>query len=341
MNSPKVDIQRLKHFIPFDSLNDSSVNDIVEHITVNTLPKGKILFKRGQHDNICHFLISGSIDLADEHFAITKIEGADEDNYLALDNSAAIHRHTAISTSECIFYAIDRDHLDLVTTWAQLVAEGLNGEDEELEHQDWMDVLFTSNLFTKIPPTNIQKLLARFQTREAKIGEPIIRENDEGLHFYVIKDGRALVTRKDDYGKEETLAALQEGNFFGEDALIGGTTRNANVTMASNGVLMMLGAEDFAELLQKPVVHFVDHNQVEDMMENSDRGTVLLDVRTVEEYRAGHLVHSKNIPLKHLRQKLDDLNPEFQYIVCCDGGRRSDVGSYILTEAGYNSYSLK
>lgn len=339
MSNNSINIERLKFFIPFDSLNESSLNDIIEHVKVVTLGKGKILFKRGQHDKVCHFLISGQVDLADDQFNINKVTGDDEDNYLALDNNSSIHRHTAITTEPCTFYAIDRDYLDLVTTWAQ-IAEGIEKEEQNVEHQDWMDVLFTSNLFTKIPPANIQRLLNRFQTEEVKIGQSIIKENDEGKYFYVLKEGRALVTRKEN-GKEETLAALQEGNFFGEDAVIGEFPRNANVTMASNGIIMTLDAEDFKELLQKPVINFVSQEQMHDMITDGDRGTVVIDVRTAEEYRADHIAHSQNIALKDLRQHISGLNREFQFVVCCDGGRRSDVGAYVLSEAGFQAYALK
>ncbi len=35
------------------------------------------------------------------------------------------------------------------------------------------------------------------------------------------------------------------------------------------------------------------------------------------------------------------LEEDKKYIVCCDTGRRSSAGAYILNERGYNAYVLK
>ncbi len=54
---------------------------------------------------------------------------------------------------------------------------------------------------------------------DVKIGEVIVKEEAQGQEFYVIKNGRAIVTQG--YGhKEKVLAAIQTGHCFGEDALI-------------------------------------------------------------------------------------------------------------------------
>ncbi|MFT6114240.1 MAG: signal-transduction protein with cAMP-binding, CBS, and nucleotidyltransferase domain, partial [Oleispira sp.] len=118
--SSSIDSKQLKGFIPFDYLTTACIEDLTNQFREHALEKGKILFKRGNKDSECHFLISGDIDLADENFNITKINANSEDNYLALDNSSHIHRTSAITTSQCQFYSINRDYLDLVTTWSQL-----------------------------------------------------------------------------------------------------------------------------------------------------------------------------------------------------------------------------
>jgi rhodanese-related sulfurtransferase len=34
------------------------------------------------------------------------------------------------------------------------------------------------------------------------------------------------------------------------------------------------------------------------------------------------------------------MNHDFHYVVCCDGGRRSEVAAYIMTESGFNAVCL-
>jgi signal-transduction protein with cAMP-binding, CBS, and nucleotidyltransferase domain len=156
-----INFKQLQGFIPFDYSTTACIEDLTNQFREHTLEKGKILFKRGSKDSECHFLISGDIDLADKHFNITKISADSEYNYLALDNSSRIHRTSAITTSQCKFYSINRDYLDLVTTWSQ-PSEELEEQDltvEDSDALDWMDALLNSPLFTRIPPTNIKKLL--------------------------------------------------------------------------------------------------------------------------------------------------------------------------------------
>ncbi len=346
--SSNIDSDKLKGFIPFDYLTAACIKDLTNQLRVHTLEKGKILFKRGSKDHECHFLMSGEIDLADENFNVTKVTADSEDNYLALDNSSHIHRSSAITTTTCQFYSIDREYLDLVTTWSQL-SEDLDDDDSNEEHDssddsnvetlDWMDALLTSPLFTRIPPANIQKLLSRFKEREVKIGEIIVQEAAQGDEFYVIKQGRAIVTQGDRH-KEKVLAAIQTGHCFGEDALIAESVRNATVTMASNGSLMVLDKVDFDELLKKPIIKSITMEELKIQMDEGDSGTVLIDVRHPEEFRHNPLKNSENIPLNRIREKLAGMNHDFHYVVYCDGGSRSQAAAYIMTESGFHAVCL-
>jgi CRP-like cAMP-binding protein len=336
-----INSKKLRGFIPFDYLTTACIEDLTPQFREHVLEKGKILFKRGNKDNECHFLISGDVDLADENFNITNISADSEDNYIALDNSSLIHRTTAITTSKCQFYSINRDYLDLVTTWSQL-SENLEEQDTDVEDSDpldWMDALLNSPLFTRIPPANIQKLLTRFEEREVKIGEIIVQEDAQGEEFYVIKNGRAIVTQGDGH-KEKVLAAIQTGDCFGEDALIAESARNATVTMASNGSLMILNKVDFDELLKKPIIKSISMEELHTQMDEGDSGTVLIDVRHPQEFRYDPLKNSENIPLNLIRERLKTMNHDFHYVVYCDGGRRSEVAAYIMTDSGFNAVCL-
>ena len=339
--SGSIDSKQLQGFIPFDYLTSACIEDLSSQFREHTLGKGKILFKRGSEDNECHFLINGDIDLADENFNITKIAASSEDNYLALDNSSHIHRTSAITTSECQFYSINRDYLDLVTTWSQL-SEDLEEQDPDFDDSDgidWMDALLNSPLFTRIPPANIQKLLVRFKERNVAIGEVIVKEEEQGEEFYVIKNGRAIVSQGDGH-KQKTVAAIQTGDCFGEDAIIAESVRNATVTMASNGSLMVLDKVGFDELLKKPIIKSITLEELHIQMDEGDSGTVLIDVRRPQEFRHDRLKNSENVPLNHIREKLKAMNHDFHYVVYCDGGRRSEVAAYIMTESGFNAVCL-
>ena len=60
-----------------------------------------------------------------------------------------------------------------------------------------------------------------------------------------------------------------------------------------------------------------------------------VDVRTPEEYAAGHAVRARNIPLNELPAKLDHLEKNEPVYLICQSGRRSKEAAEILTANGF------
>ncbi|MDF1782060.1 MAG: cyclic nucleotide-binding domain-containing protein [Alcanivoracaceae bacterium] len=338
MSENAIDQERLTHFIPFDCLSESHVRNICGQIKVISLPPARVLFKRGDRTDLAYFLITGSLDLTDASFQVRKFPADDDENYLALDNYSE-HTVNAITTEPTVLYGIERNKLDLLMTWTQ-AAESMLGEDDDEHERDWMDALLGSDLFSQVPPQKIQQLFTKFEEAEVSLGEVVVTEGEPGDRFFVLKQGKAMVTRKQG-NRDETLAAFGAGSFFGEDALISDTPRNATVTMTSDGVLMSLGKDDFRDLLQVSVVRSLSEDDVEKMEEDGDRAIVRIDVRLPMEYKHDRTAGARNIPLNELRRQIKSLEKDFLYVVSCDGGRRSELGAYLLTEAGLEAYALE
>jgi len=78
------------------------------------------------------------------------------------------------------------------------------------------------------------------------------------------------------------------------------------------------------------------------LLENDDNVT-LLDVRTIPEYKEGHLRNAKLIPLQTLSSKLsmlkDDKNKKI--LVYCRSGSRSVSASRILKKNGFTPLNIK
>ena len=65
-------------------------------------------------------------------------------------------------------------------------------------------------------------------------------------------------------------------------------------------------------------------------------GAVLLDVRTPEEYAAGHLPGSRNLPLQQLDEADDRLpSPDTPVFVYCRSGDRSGQAALMLRQMGF------
>lgn len=70
---------------------------------------------------------------------------------------------------------------------------------------------------------------------------------------------------------------------------------------------------------------------------NSTSGAVLLDVRSVDEYRTGHIPGSKNIPLDKIEIAIKSFpNKDTPMFLYCVSGSRSSMAAGYLKKRGYS-----
>ena len=150
---------------------------------------------------------------------------------------------------------------------------------------------------------------------------------------------RVAVTRETPLNRAGIkLAELGIGDTFGEEALISDAKRNASVTMLTEGALMRLAKQDFRTLLNEPMLEWVDLDEARTLVAG---GAKWLDVRLPSEFDNYRMEGALNLPLYFMRLKLKTLERDVHYVVCCDTGRRSSAGAYILSERGFRASVLK
>ena len=335
----QVDSAQLKAFSPIDSLKKDNLAALAKKTKVRDAQPGETLFREGDAEKRTFYVLSGTVELREGTLRSGRITGGTEDARNPLSPKLP-RRHTAIATSAVEYITIDSDLLDVMLTWDQTgsyeVSE-LRGESGGSD--DWMTTLLQTKAFHKIPPANIQAIFMRLQQVNHKAGDVVIKQGDEGDYFYVITRGKCVVTRETPLNKEGIrLAELQVGDTFGEEALISEAKRNATVAMETDGSLMRLGKDDFRKLLNEPMLDWVDAAGAEKVIQE---GGQWLDVRLPSEFEAYHNEGAINVPLYFIRLKLKTLDSSIKYVVCCDTGRRSSAGAFILNERGFQTYVLK
>jgi len=335
----QVDSSRLKAFSPIDSLKKDNLAALVKKTKVRDAQPGEALFREGDAEKRTYYILTGTVEVRAGNQSAGKVIGGTEDARNPLSPKLP-RRHTVIATTPVEYITIDSDLLDVMLTWDQTgsyeVAE-LRGESGGGD--DWMTTLLQTKAFHKIPPANIQAIFMRLQQANYKAGDIVIKQGDEGDYFYVITRGKCVVTRETPLNKEGIrLAELQVGDTFGEEALISEAKRNATVAMETDGSLMRLGKDDFRKLLNEPMLDWVDAAGAEKVIHE---GGQWLDVRLPSEFEAYHNEGAINVPLYFIRLKLKTLDSTIKYVVCCDTGRRSSAGAFILNERGFQTYVLK
>ncbi len=230
----------------------------------------------------------------------------------------------------------ERDQMDFLLSW-EIMRETLAEDDASLKDQ--LAILRNPKVFVSLPMENIAAAFNRMDAVEVSRGEEIMQQGEQGDYFYIIKQGKAEVWQKGLYDNEQqSVAILEPGDHFGEEALVTGGTRNASIKMLSNGVLLRLSADDFQELIAQPTLEEVDAASVLSLLEKQHK---ILDVRYEEEYDEEHIPDVQLIPLPELRARLGELDPGQKYITVCLSGKRSAVAAMILKQNNFQAVGLK
>jgi len=327
-----------RDLVPLNSLSDEHFREISKNIIVEDVSAGRYLFGAGDQDNRSIYLLDGEVNFVDASGGVSGVvmAGTDPARYpLANQQPRLVSARVA---TRSIIATIDSTLLDVLLTFDQssatkAVNAGVQADD------DWLTRMFQSDAFVKMPPTDIQRMLQKMESVPVMEGDVIIRQGDAGDYFYIIREGKCSVTRQaSNEGWDVPLAELTNGDCFGEEALVSEASRNATVTMVTDGALMRLSKQDFLELLKKPMVHYVDYPMASSMVEDGD---MWLDVRLPDEYANHAFKDSLNIPLLNLRDKVAKLLPNRKYIICCDTGRRSASAAFLLSQRGFEVYVLE
>ncbi|MCB1645125.1 MAG: cyclic nucleotide-binding domain-containing protein [Pseudomonadales bacterium] len=332
------DSDLIKVRVPFSSMDEKTLKTVFSKLRIVKYPAGKMVFKRAEQDTNVYWLLEGALDLLDEKFDARNRKAADDASRYPIDNNSP-HRFTAVTTEDSRILVAPRGELGMTSNSDGSVDFAINEVDEAEEGIDWMSTLLSSPLFEFIPPANIQTLFSKFEEVHYEQGEAVIRQGETGDYFYVIQAGRAKVERT---GGDKTvlLAELRAGDNFGQDALVSDVPRNATVTMITTGTLMRLSAPDFQSLLMHPVIEKVTREEAQEMIDQADPKTYIIDVRTPKELESGKLPGSLNVPLLLLRKNLPKLRQDAIYVTSCDNGKRSTLAAYILNENGFTAYVL-
>jgi len=330
-----LDYATLRKLVPFDQVPPHRLGEVMGQFTVQQLLPGQCLLRQGDRDNQTIYLIKGKLDLLADNKVVATLTAGTE----AARQPIAHQQPRPVSVTaktKAVVARIDSALLDFLLTSDQSNQYEIT-EIEAAVDGGWLTRILQSKVLLKLPTANIQTMLSHMEPVEVHAGDTIVREGDEGDYYYIIRHGRCRVTRKDPAGNDIILAELQEGDGFGEEALLSGRRRNATLTMTTDGMLMRLPRQDFLDLLITPLLTRVNY---EEAVKLEKQGATWLDVRSAEEYRRVHIEGSHNMPLSELRDRVATLDPAQRYIVCSNTGRHAATAAFLLSERGFDVYVL-
>lgn len=337
-----IDPGRIEKLVPLNTLTKVNLERLAKRMDVERYQAGKIICNEGDTDPETIYLLSGKVEMTSASTTMVRHLNADseEATFAVVDMPPRPYTVKAVTDVEILRignYALDRAVMldEVTTTITEIESEK---KDDVSGNTDWLSEMVASEIFSKLPSEKLASLLMRLEAIPVKSGDVVIRQNDPGDYYYVIKEGNFNVSRKDGQGKVEILNELKEGNVFGEESLVSGTKRNASIVAMKDGMLMRLSRADFEDLLKKPLLMYVTVEEASALVKTGSR---LLDVRPENQFRQGTLKGAINIPVYDLRNKLDTLVEGSRYIICCQNGTQSEVAAFLLSQRGFEVCILK
>lgn len=328
----------LNNFHPLDTLLPENLKELAQKLDVLELNKGDAVFNEGDKNNQHTFLYKGSVELIKAGQVLKTLDAGTTAAKPAIAHIIP-RNFSCTAASDVVIFKIDAELLDRMLAWDQTGNLQVEEFSNNSEDNNWITRILQTEAFHCIPPANIQSIFVSLEDVNYEAGDAVITQGEAGDYFYIIKSGHCIVKRKmHGVDKELKLADLYSGDSFGEEALISDNPRNASVSMSSNGTLSRLSKEDFLALLKEPLIKKVDYITANLKVRNGE--AEWLDVRLPSEFQSAHIKDATHLPLIFLRMKINELDPEKNYILYCDTERRSSAASYLLSERGFKTSVL-
>ena len=328
----------IRKLIPLATLSGVQFNALCSEVSVEEL-HDDFLFKKGDLASQLIYLINGEITLQASGLVVERIASDSDSAKFALAHQIP-RKIDALANGRVRFLRLNADIVKNLTPLVDKEDSGYMVIDEtEDDPDDWMTALLRSPIFQRLPPANLQKILMSLEAVYFKKGEVLLEQGGTGDYYYLIKNGQCLLTRKPSpNAKEIKLAQLANGDTFGEDSLLSGAPRNVTITALTDIVLLRLDKKQFVSLIKEPSLKFIDYAGMQEALK---QGTVLLDVRSQDDYEIKHIEGSINAPFFSLRMQLKTLSHDKPVIVVCRDGKVSEAAAFLLLRNKIGAMILK
>jgi ATP-binding cassette, subfamily B, bacterial len=106
-------------------------------------------------------------------------------------------------------------------------------------------------IFQNVDNGLLEEIASLFVTESYPADRVVVREGTPGNRFYLIAHGQVSVVKKRADGKPKTVGVLEDGDYFGEIALIKNIPRSATIRTLTPCVMLSLHRDIFQNLLDR------------------------------------------------------------------------------------------
>jgi signal-transduction protein with cAMP-binding, CBS, and nucleotidyltransferase domain len=345
MSHPSVrSLQRfVSQFKPLNQIPNKYHSQLISNLRLITIVAGEKFIRKSKLSTVSHFLLKGRVEIRESFDNRFPISHHDQER-VPLEDQVGTNG-TIKALTPCVLMVVNNDIINQYLLWNEdykvchLDEGDMSLDDDDMIdddfQEDWENVFFQSPLAANLCNAAIHRLMSQLSDMPVKANQKIFEARSTGDYFYLLKQGRAQVhtERHGPFGGK--IFDLNPGDYFGDEALVAGTPRNASVVMSTEGVLGRLDINAFDSIVKEQLVPpFVPPKNA------NDSEIKIIDVRFAAEYKQGHEAGSTNLPISHLRKKLTSLENSYLYVLAPANDKRSELATYLMRQAGFNAFQM-
>jgi rhodanese-related sulfurtransferase len=331
-----VDDALLRQFVPMNGLAAAHISQLVPFAGVSELHPGDSIPPNFKTSDQAYYVVSGELELYTGSKLAATVRAGTEQARFPLSHLQT-EFDSARARGAVRLLRVDRARVSALLILEEPSAGATThrrATQSPLDSRQIIARLLKSQIFSHIPPANVQRLLELAEPVQVHAGDVVIRQGERGNYCYILMEGRCSVTRRAQ-GEilPRTLGELGPGDSFGEEVLGGQGVRRSTVTMRSDGWLRRLSKAQFAQLAGNASTGQISWSEAQKLVA---RGAKWLDVRLADEHRNDGLPGSLNLPLAEVGERSRELNRKVPYVVCCNTGQRSVAAASLLRQQGFS-----
>ncbi|MCK5897757.1 MAG: cyclic nucleotide-binding domain-containing protein [Methylococcales bacterium] len=324
----------IRQMIPFSTMSNHIFRVICRKIVIETVEDGGCLFKRGDSHNELIYLLEGSVSLEAGELKLEMITAGSESAKFAVAHQLP-RKIDAFAQGDVRFLRLDAVFITSIDTKdAEKKAYYEIQKAKKADSEDCKSTLFMIPVIRALSPIYLRKISEALEEISVEKDEIVIEQGGIGQYFYLIKKGECLVSYKSsEHAKSIKVEKLDVWNTFGDMAMILGEPYAETITALFNMQLLQIRKDKFLKLIKEPSLTFIDFIELELWQ---DKGAVLLDIRSVDEYDDLHLPTALNVPLFSLGMHLRLLAKNQHYIIVCEDGKASEAAAFLMKKHGFD-----
>lgn len=241
-----IDTSLVDNFI-FASLSSKERRLLIDAMIMETVPAGTLIIRQGDVGDFFYVVDDGHVSFAVDGNHVGACGRGGSFGELALLYNCP-RAATCLANTTCRVWKVDQ------RTFRYMLANNTASQQKDIH-----DVLRKVPFLAELDESNLVRISDALTSVTFPEGERIINKGDVGEVFYIMREGKVRVH---DIGFGDSTyidQELNQGDYFGERALLTGDARSANVTAITNCTTLCLSRETFEKILGS-LQGLIDHS---------------------------------------------------------------------------------